>query len=71
VLVELSARGGEPDFRFAHLLEQTDPELVLELAHLLEHCGLRQRVRERARRRGIAAGAGHPVEPFQTGDLHR
>ena len=71
MIVELPPRGGEPDLGLAHALEQADAQLVFELAHLLEHRGLGQRVGERARRRGIAAGARDPVEAFQAGDLHR
>jgi hypothetical protein len=66
-----AVRSGEPDFGLAHPLEQADAQLVLELAHLLEHRGLGERVGERARRRGIAPGARHPVKAFETGDLHR
>jgi hypothetical protein len=54
MLVELPADGSQPDLGFAHSFEQTDPELVFELAHLLEHRGLAERVGKRARRGGIA-----------------
>jgi hypothetical protein len=71
VLVELSSRGGQPRLGFAHLLEQPDAQLVLQLAHLLEYRGLGQWVREWACCRRNTAGARHPVEAFQTRDLHR
>jgi hypothetical protein len=51
VVVELPPRGREPQFGLAHPLEQADAQLVLELAHLLEHCWLSQRIGERTRRR--------------------
>ena len=71
VLVEQPPRGREADLRLAHPLEQADAQLVLELAHLLEHRGLSQRIRERARRRRVPSRARDPIETLQTSDLHR